>query len=93
MNPQTQPIFNRAKPQPTPDPKPKLSEQRDGGDVFLQAACAARTALDFYFLDGETIRGSRIKTISKFSILLSVQENDILVFKHSLKKICAEVLP
>jgi sRNA-binding regulator protein Hfq len=91
MNPQTQPIYNRPKPQPVPAaPKPKWSEQRDGGDVFLQAA---KTPVAVYFGDGETIPSATVKNVAKFTLLLQVEGEDVLVFKHSVKKITAEVRP
>jgi sRNA-binding regulator protein Hfq len=91
MNPQ-QPIFNR-KPQPVGAPAKPKEPARDGGDVFLQRASVDKTPLAFHFQDGELIPSAMVKIVAKFSLLLSVQGEDQLVFKHALKKVTVEVQP
>jgi sRNA-binding regulator protein Hfq len=46
-----------------------------------------------YFGDGETIPSATVKNVAKFTLLLQVEGEDVLVFKHSVKKITAEVRP
>lgn len=95
MNPQT-PIYNRPKPQPAP-PKPNPPKwtggQADGGDVFLSAVAAAASPVSVHFLDGEVLPSALIKAVHRWTLLVSVEGEDVLICKHSVKKYCRAVNP
>ena len=58
-------------------------------DAFLNSARRERIAVVVHLLQGSTLSG-RIKSFDKFSVLLDVGGQDVLVFKHSISTVSQE---
>ena len=58
-------------------------------DAFLNSARRERISVVVHLLQGSTLSG-RIKSFDKFSVLLDVGGQDILVFKHSISTVSQE---
>ncbi len=58
-------------------------------DAFLNSARRERVAVVIHLLQGSTLAG-RIKSFDKFSVLLDVGGQDMLIFKHSISTISQE---
>jgi len=58
-------------------------------DAFLNSARRERINVVVHLLQGSTLSG-RIKSFDKFSVLLDVSGQDVLVFKHSISSISQE---
>ena len=58
-------------------------------DAFLNTARRDKTTVNFSLMHGETLSG-RIKSFDKFSVLLDINGNDFLVFKHAISTISVE---
>ena len=58
-------------------------------DAFLNSARRERINVVVHLLQGATLSG-RIKSFDKFSVLLDVGGQDVLVFKHSVSTISQE---
>jgi host factor-I protein len=58
-------------------------------DAFLNSARRERISVVVHLLQGSTLSG-RIKSFDKFSVLLDVGGQDVLIFKHSISSISQE---
>jgi len=58
-------------------------------DAFLNTARREKQDVVFQLSDGNSISG-RIRSFDKFSVLIEVDGNDILVFKHAISTISVE---
>jgi len=58
-------------------------------DAFLNSARRERISVVVHLLQGSTLSG-RIKSFDKFSVLLDVGGQDVLVFKHSISTVSVE---
>ncbi|MCV5185638.1 MAG: RNA chaperone Hfq [Pyrinomonadaceae bacterium] len=58
-------------------------------DAFLNSARREKASVVIHLLQGSTLTG-RIKSFDKFSILLDVGGQDVLIFKHSVSTISQE---
>jgi host factor-I protein len=58
-------------------------------DAFLNSARRERISVVIHLLQGSTLSG-RIKSFDKFSVLLDVGGQDVLIFKHSISTISQE---
>jgi host factor-I protein len=58
-------------------------------DAFLNSARRERIAVVVHLLQGSTLSG-RIKSFDKFSVLLDVGGQDVLVFKHAISTVSQE---
>lgn len=58
-------------------------------DAFLNSARRERINVVIHLLQGSTLSG-RIKSFDKFSVLLDVGGQDVLIFKHSISTISQE---
>jgi host factor-I protein len=58
-------------------------------DAFLNSARRERISVVVHLLQGSTLSG-RIKSFDKFSVLLDVGGQDVLVFKHSISTLSQE---
>jgi host factor-I protein len=58
-------------------------------DAFLNSARRERANVVVHLLPGSTL-GGRIKSFDKFSVLLDVSGQDVLIFKHSISTITLE---
>ena len=58
-------------------------------DAFLNTARRERTTVTIYLMHGTKLTG-RIKSFDKFSVLLDVGGQDVLVFKHSISTVSQE---
>lgn len=58
-------------------------------DAFLNSARRERINVVVHLLQGSTLSG-RIKSFDKFSVLLDVGGQDVLIFKHSISSITQE---
>jgi host factor-I protein len=58
-------------------------------DAFLNSARRERIAVVVHLLQGATLSG-RIKSFDKFSVLLDVGGQDVLIFKHAISTISQE---
>ena len=58
-------------------------------DAFLNSARRERISVVVHLLQGSTLSG-RIKSFDKFSLLLDVGGQDVLVFKHSISTVSQE---
>lgn len=58
-------------------------------DAYLNSARRERAAVVIHLLTGSTLSG-RIKSFDKFSLLLDVGGQDVLIFKHSISTISQE---
>lgn len=58
-------------------------------DAFLNSARREKVKVVVHLLQGATLTG-RIKSFDKFSLMLDVSGQDVLVFKHSISSIAQE---
>ncbi|MEO8648312.1 MAG: RNA chaperone Hfq [Acidobacteriota bacterium] len=58
-------------------------------DAFLNSARRERIIVVIHLLTGSTLSG-RIKSFDKFSVLLDVGGQDVLIFKHAISTISQE---
>jgi host factor-I protein len=58
-------------------------------DAFLNTARREKQDVVFQLSDGNSISG-RIKSFDKFSVLLDIDGNDILLFKHAITTVSVE---
>ncbi|HBR55980.1 MAG TPA: RNA chaperone Hfq [Blastocatellia bacterium] len=58
-------------------------------DAFLNSARRERAQVVFHLLQGATLSG-RIKSFDKFSVLLDIGKQDVLIFKHAVSTISHE---
>jgi len=58
-------------------------------DAFLNTARRERQDVAIQLSDGNSLSG-RIKSFDKFSVMIEVDGNDILVFKHAISTISVE---
>ena len=58
-------------------------------DAFLNSARRERISVVVHLLQGSPLSG-RIKSFDKFSVLLDVGGQDVLIFKHSISSISQE---
>jgi host factor-I protein len=58
-------------------------------DAFLNTARRERFGIIIHLLHGATISG-RIKSFDKFSVMLDVGGQDVLIFKHAISTISQE---
>ena len=58
-------------------------------DAFLNSVRRERINVVIHLLQGATLSG-RIKSFDKFSVLLDVGGQDVLIFKHSISTISQE---
>lgn len=58
-------------------------------DAFLNLARRERINVVIHLLHGATLSG-RIKSFDKFSVLLDVGGQDVLIFKHAISTISQE---
>ena len=58
-------------------------------DAFLNTARRERLSINIHLLHGATLSG-RIKSFDKFSVMLDVGGQDVLIFKHSISTISQE---
>ena len=58
-------------------------------DAFLNTSRREKTTVTFNLMHGESLAG-RIKSFDKFSVLMDVEGNDVLVFKHAISTISVE---
>ncbi len=58
-------------------------------DAFLNSARREKLSVVVHLLQGSTLSG-RIKSFDKFSVLLDVGGQDVLIFKHSISTISHE---
>ena len=58
-------------------------------DAFLNSARREKVTVVIHLLQGATLTG-RIKSFDKFSVMLDVGGQDVLVFKHSISTIAQE---
>ena len=58
-------------------------------DAFLNTARRERFGVTIHLLHGATLVG-RIKSFDKFSVMLDVGGQDVLVFKHAISTISQE---
>ena len=61
-------------------------------DAFLNSARRERISVIIHLLHGATLTG-RIKSFDKFSVLLDVGGQDVLIFKHAISTISQERRP
>ena len=58
-------------------------------DAFLNTARRERFGIIIHLLHGATLSG-RIKSFDKFSVMLDVGGQDVLIFKHAISTISQE---
>lgn len=58
-------------------------------DAFLNTARRERFSIIIHLMHGTTISG-RIKSFDKFSVMLDVSGQDVLIFKHSISTVSQE---
>ena len=58
-------------------------------DAFLNTARRERLSIVIHLLHGATLSG-RIKSFDKFSVMLDVGGQDVLIFKHAISTISQE---
>lgn len=58
-------------------------------DAFLNTARRDKHIVLFQLMNGETLSG-KIKSFDKFSVLIDVEGQDFLLFKHSISTISTE---
>ncbi|MGQ0540687.1 MAG: RNA chaperone Hfq [Blastocatellia bacterium] len=58
-------------------------------DAFLNSARRERISVVIHLLTGSTLSG-RIKSFDKFSVLLDVGGQDVLIFKHAISTVSQE---
>ena len=55
-------------------------------DAFLNAARKEKSEVVFHLMQGSTITGT-IKSFDKFSVLLFVGDDEVLLFKHAISTV------
>lgn len=58
-------------------------------DAFLNSTRREKAGVIIHLLTGSTLSG-RIKSFDKFSVMLDVGGQDVLIFKHSISTISQE---
>ena len=58
-------------------------------DAFLNTARREKFSIIIHLMHGATLSG-RIKSFDKFSVMLDVGGQDVLIFKHSISTISQE---
>ena len=58
-------------------------------DAFLNSARREKVTVVIHLLQGSTLTG-RIKSFDKFSVMLDVGGQDVLIFKHAISTISQE---
>ena len=58
-------------------------------DAFLNTARREKYTVNFQLMNGEALSG-RIKSFDKFSVLIDVNGQDFLLFKHAISTISSE---
>lgn len=58
-------------------------------DAFLNTARREKSEVVFHMMSGETQTG-KIRSFDKFSVILAVGDEDVLVFKHAISTISVE---
>ena len=58
-------------------------------DAFLNTARREKSNIVIHLLPGATLNG-RIKSFDKFSVLLDVDGQDFLIFKHAISTVSIE---
>lgn len=58
-------------------------------DAYLNTARRDKATINLHLMHGETLSG-RIKSFDKFSVLLDIDGNEVLVFKHAISTITTE---
>ena len=58
-------------------------------DAFLNTARREKSNVIFNLMNGDTLSG-RIKSFDKFSVLIDVDGQDFLLFKHAISTISTE---
>jgi len=58
-------------------------------DAFLNSTRRERIPVTMTLMDGNVMSG-RIKSFDKFSVLLDVNGQDVLIFKHAIASIALE---
>ena len=58
-------------------------------DAFLNTARREKSEVVFHMMSGET-RTGKIRSFDKFSVILAVSNEDVLVFKHAISTISVE---
>jgi host factor-I protein len=58
-------------------------------DAFLNTARRERFSIVIHLLHGATLAG-RIKSFDKFSVMLDVGGQDVLIFKHAISTVSQE---
>ena len=58
-------------------------------DAFLNSARKDKSEVVFHLMQGSTLSGT-IKSFDKFSVLLDLGEQEILVFKHAISTVTVE---
>lgn len=58
-------------------------------DAFLNTARRDKQTVMFNLMNGETLSG-KIKSFDKFSVLIDVEGQDLLLFKHAISTISTE---
>lgn len=61
-------------------------------DAFLNSTRREKATVVVHLLPGSTLSG-RIKSFDKFSVMLDVGGQDVLIFKHSISTISQERKP
>jgi host factor-I protein len=68
------------------EPRSASSAQANIQDVFLNNARRDRVAVTVHLMDGRHFE-ARIKNFDKFAVIVEVDGNDQLVFKHAIATI------
>lgn len=58
-------------------------------DAFLNTARRDKHIVNFQLMNGDTLSG-KIKSFDKFSVLIDVNGQDFLLFKHSISTVSTE---
>lgn len=58
-------------------------------DAFLNSTRREKASVTVHLMPGSTLSG-RIKSFDKFSVMLDVDGQDVLIFKHSISTIAHE---
>ena len=68
------------------EPRVSASAQSTIQDVFLNFARRDRLAVQIYLMDGRILE-ARIKNFDKFAVVVEVDGQDQLIFKHAIATI------
>lgn len=58
-------------------------------DAFLNSARKERSEVVFHLMQGSTLTGN-IKSFDRFSVLLDIGEQEVLIFKHAISTVSIE---